>query len=66
MMDFFVIVMVTLDKLKGEADRQEIQIVFDLHQNVSFRTDGFTQSKVMMVLMESKLVEKTLTVNVDS
>ena len=37
-----------------------------MHQNISFRTDGFTWSKVMTVLIESKPVEETLSVNVDS
>ena len=53
------------DKLKGECDREQLKIMFDLHEHISFGLDSFTGGEVVAGLMQLQLRYQTLTVEVD-
>ena len=55
-MNLLIVVLVAFDKFKGEADCQEIKIIFDWLEDVTFRTDGFAGSEVLSILMKTKFI----------
>ena len=60
----FVILM-SFDKLKGECDREQVKIMFDLHEHVSFGLDSLTGGEVMTGLVELEFGDEALTVQMD-
>ena len=60
----FVILM-AFDKLKGECDREQVEIMFDLHEHISFGLDSFTGGEVMMGLVELEFGDQALTVKMN-
>ena len=56
-MNLLIVVLVAFDKFKGEADCQEIKIIFDLMEDVVCGADGFAGSEVGSILTKTKFVE---------
>ena len=52
MVDGLYFILIALEKCKGEHNRQKIEIIFDLYQNVVFRLDGLAGVEVAMRLMK--------------
>ena len=60
----FVILM-SFDKLKGKCDRKQIEIMFDLHEHISFGLDSLTGGEVMPGLVEFEFGDEALTLKID-
>ena len=41
--------MMAFEKFNGEGDRQNVEIEFDLQQDVTFRKDSFSWSEVIIM-----------------
>ena len=64
-MSGMVIILISFYKFEGECDGEKIKIVFDLHQDISFRLNSFTGVEIVVGLVQSQLGYQTLTVKVD-
>ena len=60
-----VIVLVAFHKFKRKGQGEDIEQGFNLHEDVTFRADGFMGSKILVFLMKMELGEKTLTIKMD-
>ena len=56
-MNLLIIILVALHKFKGEADGQEIKIIFDLLEDIAFGAYGFAGSEILSILMKTKFLE---------
>ena len=56
-MNLLIIVLMALHKFKGEADGQEIKIIFDLLEDIEFGAYGFAGSEILPILMKAKFLE---------
>ena len=57
MVNLLIIVLVALHKFKGEADCQEIKIIFDLLEDIAFGAYGFAGSEILSILTKTKFLE---------
>ena len=64
-MDQMIVILMAFHKFEGECDGEKIKIVFDLHQDISFRLNSFTGGEIVAGLMQLQLGYQTLTVEVD-
>ena len=44
-MQWMFVVLMSFDKLKGKCNQQEVEIMFNLHENISFGLDSLTGVK---------------------
>ena len=61
-----IIVLVTFDEDKREADGQLGKVGLDLEEDVTLRTDGLTGSVIKVRLVEMKFRDEASTVNMHS